>query len=90
MSAEQLHRLRPDGLSWREIDDEVIALDHRTSAYVSVNASAVSLWRALVSGATKAQLVHLLVEGYGIEREPAAADVDAFLAELSAQGLLEG
>jgi hypothetical protein len=89
LTSDGVHRLRSDGLSWREVDGEVIALDHQTAAYLSVNAAGRVLWRALAAGATTPQLVDLLVQEFGLEREPAKADVDAFLDAVARQGLLD-
>ena len=84
-------RLRAEDLSWREIDDEVIAVDVETSTYLGANKAGTLLWRRLSEdGATRQELAELLVQTYGIELERASADVDAFLGELAAQGLLAG
>ena len=82
-------KLRETDLHWREIDDEVIALEARDSTYVAANPAGTLLWRALSAGATRAELADALVGAYGIDRERALADVDRFVAELAAQGLLE-
>jgi orotate phosphoribosyltransferase-like protein len=82
-------KLRGEGLSWREIDDEVVALDMETATYLSANASGRLLWRALVAGATREELVSSLVDEFEIDAGRAAADVDTFIAELSRRGLLE-
>lgn len=82
-------KLRGEGLSWREIDDEVVALDMETATYLSANASGRLLWRALAAGATREELVSCLVDEFEIDAERAAADVDTFIAELSERGLLE-
>ena len=81
-------RLRETDLHWREIDGEVIALEARGSTYVAANGAGTLLWRALVTGATRDQLVDELVGAYGIDRERAAADTETFLSQLAAQGLL--
>jgi Coenzyme PQQ synthesis protein D (PqqD) len=81
-------RLRSDALKWREIEDEVVAVDMRNSTYLSANESAVLLWRELSQGTTRERLVELLVETYGLGAEQAGGDVDRFLADLEAQGLL--
>jgi coenzyme PQQ synthesis protein D (PqqD) len=47
------------------------------------------LWDALAQGSTRDALADGLVGRYGIDRERALADVDAFLDELRGQGLLE-
>lgn len=82
-------KLRGEGLTWREIDDEVVALDAETATYLSANASGRLLWRSLSEGATRQELVSCLVDEFEIDAERAGADVDAFVGELSKRGLLE-
>jgi len=82
-------RLRADRVSWREIDDEIVAVNVATSTYVSANASGKVLWHALADGATREELVDALVATFGIDRTQAGGDVDRFLAELAENGLLE-
>jgi Coenzyme PQQ synthesis protein D (PqqD) len=82
-------RLRPDGLSWREVDGELVAVDVESSTYLGANPSGMILWQALAQGATREELVARLVEEFGIASERAATDVDAFLEALDARGLLE-
>ena len=83
-------KLRAADLHWREIDGEVIGLEARGSTYVAANTAGAVLWRALADGSTRDRLADELVRTYGIAPERAAADVDGFLAQLAAQGLLEG
>jgi Coenzyme PQQ synthesis protein D (PqqD) len=82
-------RLRTTALHWRELDGDVIALDGKRSNYLAANSSGALLWRALSEGATRDGLADALVAAYGIKSDRALADVDAYLAELDAQGLLE-
>ncbi len=81
-------RLRTDELVWREIDDELVAVDIASSAYLSTNRTGTVLWQMLAEGTTRAELVDRLVESFGISSEHAAADVDAFLKDLEARELL--
>jgi Coenzyme PQQ synthesis protein D (PqqD) len=81
-------RLRTSDLEWREIEDEVIAVDVQTSTYLSANSSGMVLWRALARGTTRKALVDRLVEIYGIDGERAGADVDRFLDDLRSRDLL--
>ena len=83
------YRLRQEGLSWRQIEDEVVAVDVPTSTYVSANDSGTVLWQALTEGATRDELVTLLAGRFDLEADQAGEDVDAFLAQLQAQGLLD-
>ena len=82
-------RLRSDDLFWRELQGEIVALDAAGSRYVSANASAATLWKRLVEGATEADLVDSLCERFRVSRDVAEADVTAFLEQLSSRGLLE-
>jgi hypothetical protein len=81
-------KLRQTDLHWREIDEEVIALEARSSMYVAANSAGTLLWRALVAGASREELADALVGAYGVDRERALADLDAFLAQLADHGLL--
>jgi hypothetical protein len=82
-------RLRTADLHWQVIDGEVIALEARRSHYLAANAAGAILWRALEEGSTRSGLAQHLVDTYGIERDRALADVDSYLGQLAAQGLLE-
>lgn len=81
-------RLRRDVI-WREADGEVLALDGDSTNYVSANAAGLVLWKTLVDGATREQLLARLVEEFDIDAGRAGQDVDAFVAELAANGFLE-
>lgn len=81
-------RLRTDALKWREIDNEVVAVDLRSSTYLSAAGSALLLWRELAEGTTRERLVGQLVDTFGIDDARAGADVDRFLQDLSGRGLL--
>ena len=82
-------RLRDDRVRWREIDEDVVAVDIDRSTYLSTNGSGALLWLELAQGTTRNQLVERLAQAYLIDSERAEADVDAFLSDLNGQGLLE-
>jgi hypothetical protein len=82
-------RLRTADLHWQVIDGEVIALEARRSHYLAANPAGGILWRALEDGATRSGLADQLIDAYGIERDRALADVDVYLGQPAAQGLLE-
>ena len=81
-------RLRNEALSWRQIDAEIVAVDATKSVYLSANESGAVLWAMLVDGATRSALADALQERYDIDRGRAEADVDAFVGDLGARGLL--
>jgi Coenzyme PQQ synthesis protein D (PqqD) len=82
--------LRTADLEWREVEGELVALDLRDSRYLAVNPSGQVLWGALAEaeGATRDELIRKLVDFFDIEPDRAAADVDAFTAELESRDLL--
>jgi hypothetical protein len=82
-------RARTSGVAWRDVDGEVIVLDNHANRYLSLNGSGALLWRRLVAGTDRAELVELLRTTYGVDHARALDDVTAFLAELDAQNLLD-
>jgi hypothetical protein len=81
-------RLRTEELEWRDIEGEVVALNLRTATYLTVNQSGAKLWSALVSGATREQLIDLLVREFDLAREQATSDAEAFVEMLASHDML--
>lgn len=81
-------RLRDRGLDWRLVDGEVIALDVPAALYLGANRSGTVLWEALGRGATHEELVGMLVDQFGVDRDTAARDVIAFVEQLRQRGLV--
>ena len=81
-------RIRQEGISWREVNGEVIALDLESSAYFVSNKSGTLMWRALVDGTTPERLADLLSAEYGLPASMAAVDVRAFITLLRQHNLL--
>lgn len=81
-------KLRGDFVEWRLVDDEVIALDLRTSRYLGLNPTAALLWQHIIDGATEQALVDRLTGEYEVDRDQAKADVRGFIEDLTARGLL--
>jgi hypothetical protein len=83
-------RIRPpDEVAWREVADEVIILDLRTSMYWTLNGSASVLWMALAEGATLEELAQRLAEEFDLEPDVAAHDSALFLTSCQEQGLVQ-
>jgi hypothetical protein len=84
----EVHR-RTDDLVWRELDGEVVLLDLRSSLYLTLNRTGALLWDLLAEPVTPARLAAALVAEFGLSADVAAADTEAFLSHLRAQGLVE-
>ena len=82
-------RLREDALTWRRVGDEIVALDLGRSVYLRINRTGAVLWTALAAGASRPELLEIAVQGFRVDAELAAADIDSLLADLSGRGLLE-
>ena len=81
-------KLREEGLSWQELDGEIVVLDLVKSVYLRINGSGTALWRRLAEGADRDELVSSLTEAYDVEEQQAARDVELFVTDLRQQGLL--
>jgi hypothetical protein len=81
-------RIRTEGLSWQQLEDEVVLLDLESGSYLRLNHSAAVLWTALAEGADVTELSGRLEREFGLPPEQATADAQAFVAELLTSGLL--
>jgi hypothetical protein len=88
-SLQRTIKLRPDKLVWRQVGEEVMVLDTRTSEYLSVNKAGAVLWPMLLEGSTPSQLAMALVDEFGIDQARAEADAYTFLSALEEMGLTE-
>jgi len=82
-------RLRSRALSWRTIDDEVIAVDFDDSRYLAANQAGSVLWELLARGTDPETLAKALAAAFGISVERARDDVASFLRTLEQRALLE-
>lgn len=72
------------------IDDEVVVMSLASGDFFSLTGTSRSVWLALDAHDDRAGLIAALAADYGVEPDAIAEDVDAFLAELAAAGLLAG
>ena len=86
---DQAFRARPEGLAWRQADDEAVVLDLAAARYHALNASGTLLWERLAGWATADQLTTVLVSAFGIAPADAAQDVTSFLTGCADAGLIE-
>jgi hypothetical protein len=82
-------RIRSDVLEWRDVEGEIVALDLRTQTYLAINKTGAAIWPMLLAGRDRSELRAELTRKFGVSEEQADEDLDAFLAELAEQNLLE-
>jgi hypothetical protein len=88
-NAEATWRQRPNDLSWREIDEEVIILDLGSAMYLKLNPAGAFLWKLLEPGATLGQLTTTLADHFGLDTRAAQGDAIAFLEDCTAKGIVQ-
>jgi hypothetical protein len=81
-------RLRTESTTWQEIGGELIILDLAGSVYLTTNQAGAFLAKLLTDEHTEEELVAALIVEYEISRDVAAADTQAFLAQLRDKNLL--
>ena len=57
--------------------------------YITLNGSAKLLWNALTKGATKDELVSLLLATYDVEEDIATDDVERFIEKLESADIIK-
>jgi len=85
----QKFRAKTDGISWREVDDEVVILDLETSKYLSLNGSAAVLWLALQKPVGVDGLAAELASRFELDEATARTDAEAFVEDCRGRDLIE-
>lgn len=81
-------KLRDDGITWQEIDGELVILDLDSSTYLTTNASGAFVAKFLQEDRSLEDIVDAMTSEFGISREVAGRDAEAFVAMLHERGLL--
>jgi len=81
-------RLRTEGVTWQEIDGELVILDLESSAYLTTNVSGAVLAKQLRQERTLDDLAQTLTDEFGLDSEVATRDSSAFVQQLREKRLL--
>ncbi|MCB7137063.1 PqqD family protein [Cellulosimicrobium marinum] len=81
-------RIKTEGISWQELDGELVILDLDRSVYLTTNAAGAELAKQLLEDRTLDDLADHLVDVYEIDRETAVRDAQAFVDALREKQLL--
>lgn len=84
-----LLRLRPGGLSWSKVGDDVVILDLESSTYFAVAGCGTLIVECLAGGATEESLVDSVTSNYEVDPATARADVARFVRGLEDNKMLE-
>ena len=75
--------------SQTEIDDEVVVMSLESGDFFSLTGTARAIWMLIDGTRSRAALLTELAAQFDVEEPALAGDLDAFLAQLGAAGLLE-
>ena len=81
---------RTQAFSETEIDGEVVVMDLDRGDFFSLTGTAAAIWQRIDGNRSRAALITELAAEYDRAPDEVAADVDAFLAQLGAAGLIDG
>ena len=90
---EKIYKVK-EGFVLREIGGSycvvaVGALSNTFKGIITLNATGAYLFKILIKGATKEELVTLLLDEFEVEKMQALRDVETFLQKIEEGGLLE-
>ena len=71
------------------IDGEAIIMDLRSGNYFSADGSGALVWQAIAEGCGRGAILAWASDAFDAEAGRMAADIDAFIAQLTEHGLVE-
>ncbi|HEX3561680.1 MAG TPA: PqqD family protein [Solirubrobacterales bacterium] len=86
--ARTTSRIPGDRVVSEVIDGEVVAIDLESGRYYSLEGAAARAWEALRDGQDVDGIAAVVADEAGLSAEDVRPDVSAFVAELTAEGLL--
>ena len=80
----------PAHLLFQEVDDEAVLLDLERGHYFGLDAIGTRIWRLLAEHSTLPVVYRALLQaGYAVDEEELEHDLEGFVRELVAEGLIE-
>ena len=80
----------PAAFAETRIDDEIVIMNLASGDFFSLTDSAAAIWDLLDGSRNRAAVLAALADAYDAPQADLATDVDAFLGELRAGGLISG
>ncbi len=72
------------------IDDEAVVMDLESGSFFSLSGSALAIWELIDGTRDKAAVLAALRQVYAAPEADLVADVDQFVGDLAAAGLVSG
>ena len=77
-----------DDVSWRDVNDEMVALNLKTGEYYTFNDVGREIWLALTDDKSPSDIVEMVIVKYDTERAAAESDVTDFIVGLLDKNVL--
>ena len=81
---------RQDRFTEADIDEEIVVMRLDNGEFFSLSGTSAEIWRLIDGSRDRRALVAALAADFDTEESRIAADVDAFLVQLTDTGLLAG
>ncbi|MES2056676.1 MAG: PqqD family protein [Pseudomonadota bacterium] len=78
-----------DRIVWQDVEGELVLFDLRDEKYHGLNPVASEIWRSIARGDSVGAIIDTLAARHAAPRATVADDVNAFVAQALAGGLLE-
>jgi hypothetical protein len=78
-----------DRIVWQDVEGELVLFDLRDETYHGLNPIASEIWRRVARGEGVDTIIDTFAARHDAPRDTVATDVNAFVAEALAGGLLE-
>ena len=88
LNRDACYELDHDRAAGEVIDGEAIVINLGTGAYYSLNESGSRIWQFIEQRQPAGVMLDWILSAYEVGPEDAAADLDAILGQLSAEGLV--
>ena len=79
---------RRSPVPFRRVDSETVIVDPRTRQVHVLNRTGSRIWELLADGCSLPALVEALAPAFAVERDELVSDLQRFLADLGAKGLV--
>lgn len=86
--SEKYFDLNKSDVNAEVIDGEAIIINVTTGVYFSLEDVGVYIWQLLTSGNSLSETIQAVIERYRVPAEQANADLETFVSELIAEGLI--
>lgn len=77
-----------NNISWKKLQDKVVAVNLTTGTYYTMNAVASDIWKLLAEGRSTAEIADALAADYEADAATILADVESQLAYWKKEELL--